>query len=185
MKRFCACQKHARPGTIGLKTYADTRTGHRPRRRQGNPAVSADQGTGQTGRAVWRQVPDHRLRAEQLHQLGDLFDLCADAVPQPVAAAAPQRGLAVRRPAEESVRHPGAGADALRRRNLVSGHGRRHLSEHQPGRAGRSARGGHLRRRSHLPHEHRQHDRIPRAEARRSHRRRHPRPARSTPPNSA
>ena len=42
-----------------------------------------------------------------------------------------------------------------RRRNLVPGHGGRHLPEHQPGGAGRSARGGDLRRRPYLPHEHR------------------------------
>src|ERR1019366_748289 len=75
---FRACQKHAHPGTIGLKTYADTRTGHRPRRRQGNAAGAAYQRTGQTGRPVRWQVPDYRLRAEQLHQFRDLFDLCAD-----------------------------------------------------------------------------------------------------------
>ncbi len=68
-----------------------------------------------------------------------------------------------------------------RGRNLVSGHGRRDLSEHQPGGTGRPARGGDLRRRSHLPHEHRQHDRVSRGEARRSHRRRHPDADRSTP----
>ena len=112
---FCACQKQALPGTIRLKTYATTRTGNRAGRRQGNPALSADQGTRQTGRPFRREVPHHRLRAEQLHQLGHLFHLRADAVPQPVAAAAPERGLAVRRPAEEPVHHSGAGADALGR----------------------------------------------------------------------
>ncbi len=53
-----------------------------------------------------------------------------------------------------AVHHPGAGADALAGRDLVSGHRRRHLPEHQPGGAGRPARGGDLRRRSYLPHEH-------------------------------
>ena len=36
------------------------------------------------------------------------------------------------------------------------------------------ARGGDLRRRPHLPHERHEHDRVPRAEERRSDRRRHP-----------
>ena len=63
-----------------------------------------------------------------------------------------------------AVHYSGAGADALARRNLVPGHGRRHLPEHQPGGAVGPARGGDLRRRSHLPHEHHQHDRVPRAE---------------------
>ena len=44
--------------------------------------------------------------------------------------------------------------------DLVSGHGRRHLPEHQSDRAGRAACGGDLRRGSHLSHEHRAHDRI-------------------------
>ena len=48
-------------------------------------------------------------------------------------------------------------------RDLVPGNRRRHLPEHQPDRAGRPAPGRHLRRRSHLPHEHRQHDGVPRA----------------------
>ena len=61
-----------------------------------------------------------------------------------------------------------------RGRDLVPGHRRRHLPEHQPDRAGRPARGGDLRRRPHLPHEHDQHDRVPRAEARRGHRGRDP-----------
>ena len=39
--------------------------------------------------------------------------------------------------------------------------------------------------RPHLPHEHRQHDRVPRAEARRGHRGRHPRRPEATPPSSA
>ena len=50
-------------------------------------------------------------------------------------------------------------------RELVPRHGRRDLPEHQPDRAGGPARGGHLRRRSHLPHEHPGDDRVPRAEA--------------------
>ena len=59
------------------------------------------------------------------------------------------------------------------RRDLVSRDGRRHLSEPQPHRAVRSGRGRHLRRRSHLPHEHPRDDRVPRAEARPGHRGRH------------
>ena len=69
--------------------------------------------------------------------------------------------------------------------DLVSRHGRRHLSEHQPDRAGRSARGGHLRRRSHLPHEHRQHDRVPRAQERRRSRSPRFRSSKRWPPSSA
>ena len=154
------------PARIWLKTYATTRAGNRAGRWKGYQAVPADQGTRQTRRPLRREVSHHRLRPEQFHQLGHLFRLRADAVQEPVAAAAPQRRMAVRRPAEDPVHHPGAGPDALRGRNLVPGHGRRHLPEHQPGGAGRSARGGHLRRRPHLPHEHQQHDRVPRAEER-------------------
>ena len=167
------------------KRYAHPRVGHRARRRQGNPALSADQGARQAGGPVRRQVPDHRFRPEQLHQLGHLLDLRAHAVQQPVAAAAPERRLAVRRAAEDPVHHPGAGADALAGRDLVPGHGRRDLPEHQPDRAGRPARGGDLRRRSHLPHEHHEHDRVPRAEKRRGHRGRDSGATRSTPPSSA
>ena len=180
------CLPEARvPGTIGLKPMRIRVLGIVLAGGKGTRLSPAHQGTGQTGRSVWRQVPDHRFRAEQFHQLGDLLHLCADAVPQPVAAAAPERGLAVRRPAEEPVHDPGAGADALGGRNLVPGHGRRHLSEHQSGGAVRPARGGHLRRRSHLPHEHRQHDRIPRGQARRSHRGRDPVPEEARRRNSA
>ena len=153
--------------------FAAESVGHRAGGRQRHPALSAHQGTRQAGRALWREIPHHRFRAQQFHQLRHLFDLRADPVPQPVAAAASERRLAVRRPAEEPVHHPRARADALARRDLVSGHGRRHLPEHQPGRTGRPACGGHLRRRSHLPHEHREHDRVPRAEGGGSHRRRH------------
>ena len=149
--------------------------GVRARRREGNPPLSADQGTRQAGGPVRRQVPDRRFRSEQPHQLGHLLDLRADPVQEPVAAAAPARRLAVRGPAQEPVHHSGAGPDALAGRDLVPGHRRRHLPEHQPDRAGRSARGGDLRRRPHLPHEHPRDDRVPRAEARRGHRGRHPR----------
>ena len=55
-------------------------------------------------------------------------------------------------------------------RDLVSGHRRRHLPEHQPDRAGGPAHRRHLRRRSHLPHEHPGDDRVPRTEAGGRHR---------------
>ncbi len=50
------------------------------------------------------------------------------------------------------------------------GHGGRHLPEPEPDRAVPSRRGGDLRRRSHLPHEHPRDDRVPRAQRSRSHR---------------
>ena len=160
--------------------------GHRAGRREGNPALPAHQGTGQTGRSVRRQVPHHRLRAEQFHQLRDLLDLRADAVPQPVAAAAPERRLAVRRAAEDrssSFRcrrrcaRPGetwyqGTADAIYQNiNLVE--------QADPDVV------AIFGARPHLPHEHHQHDRVPRAEERRGHGGRHPGGQAAWPPSSA
>ena len=71
------------------------------------------------------------------------------------------------------------------RGRLVSRHGGRHLSEHQPDRASRSACGGDLRRRSHLPHEHPADDRVPRGEAGAASRSRPFRWRRKWPPSSA
>src|SRR5579883_2981612 len=106
-----------------LKAYAHPGTGNRSGRREGHAAISAHEGKGQTGRTVRGQVSHHRLRSEQFHQFGNLLGLRADAVPQPVAAAAPERGLAVRGTAEDAVRHSGAGADAVAGRDVVSGDG--------------------------------------------------------------
>src|SRR5579883_1660906 len=152
-----------------LKAYAHPGTGNRSGRREGHAAISAHEGKGQTGRTVRGQVSHHRLRSEQFHQFGNLLGLRADAVPQPVAAAAPERGLAVRGTAEDAVRHSGAGADAVAGRDVGSGDGGRNLPEHQPGGAVRPACGGDLRRRPHLPHERDEHDRIPRAAERGDH----------------
>jgi hypothetical protein len=107
------------------------------------------------------EIPDHRFRPEQPDQLRNLFDLRPDPVPQPEPAAAPERRLGSGRTAQEPVHHPGARADAFGGETWYQGTADAILPEHQPDRAGRSARGGHLRRRSHLPHEYRAHDRIP------------------------
>ena len=76
------------------------------------------------------------------------------------------RRLGREQPAEAALHHSGAGADAVAGRGLVSGHGRRDLSEHQSDRAGRSALRGDLRRGPHLPHEHPRDARISHAQAR-------------------
>ena len=68
--------------------------------------------------------------------------------------------MAVRQPAQIAVPDSRPGPDALRGRNLVPGNRRCHLPEHQPGGTVRSGSGGDFRRRSCLPHEHHQHDRI-------------------------
>src|SRR5579872_4152771 len=112
-----------------LNLYATACARDRARRGERYPAVSADQRTGQTGRSVRREISNHRFRVEQLYQFGDLFHLRADAVQEPVAAAAPFGGLAVRGAAEEPVRDSGAGADAGPGRDVVPGDRRRDLSE--------------------------------------------------------
>src|SRR5581483_6699048 len=85
------------------------------------------------------------------------------------AVTTSQRGVAIRRTVEIAVRDPGAGANAIAGRDVVSGDGRRDLSEHQPGGTVGSAPGGDLRRRSYLSHERDEYDRIPCAEERGSH----------------
>src|SRR5215472_15497814 len=66
----------------------------------------------------------------QFRQFRNQLDLRAHPVPQPVAAPASERGMAVRRTAEEPLHHQRAGTGAYGERNLVSGNCRRHLSEH-------------------------------------------------------
>src|SRR5580704_10536706 len=109
------------------KLYATTRIGNCAGGREGYQALSPDQGACKACRAFRGQVSHHRLRAKQLYQLGHLFHLRTDAVQEPVAAAASERGMAVRRPAEDPVRDSGPGPDALGDRDLVPGHGGRHL----------------------------------------------------------
>ena len=82
------------------------------------------------------------------------------------SAAAPARRMGSQRSAAQPLHHSGAGADAFRAGGLVSRHRRRDLPEHQSDRAGRPARGGHFRRRPHLPHEHPRDDGVSRAKAR-------------------
>ena len=155
--------------------HETSRARHRSRRREGHSPLSPHQGARQAGRSVRGQVPHRRLRPQQLHQLGPLLDLRPHPVQEPVAAPAPLRRLAVRRGPEGSLHHPRTRADAVRRRDVVSGDGGRHLPEREPDRAVRPPPGGDLRGRSHLPDEHRQHDRVPRAEAGGDHRGGHPR----------
>src|SRR5580693_4663020 len=104
----------AAPRLIGywLTTYATTRTGNRAGGWKGHPALPADQRTCQTRSSFRREVSHHRLRAEQFHQLGHLLHLRADPVQKPVAAPAPERGMAVRRTPQDPIHYPGAGPDA-------------------------------------------------------------------------
>ena len=60
-------------------------------------ALPADQGTRQAGRLFRRPVPDHRLHAEQLHQLRPAPDLHRAAVQVAVAQPPPAHGLERRR----------------------------------------------------------------------------------------
>src|SRR6266851_7038158 len=105
--------KRDRMFVYNTRWYATSSTGHRSCRRQRNPPLSTHQGTGQTRRAFRREVPNYRFRSEQLHQLGNLLDIRADPVQEPVAIAALERGMAVRQPAEEPVHHSRAGPDEL------------------------------------------------------------------------
>ena len=49
------------------------------------------------------------------HQFRDFLNLCPDPVPEPVAASALARRLAVRRIASGAIHYPRAGANALSR----------------------------------------------------------------------
>ena len=75
-----------------------------------------------------RAVPHHRLRAEQLHQLGAAAHLHRHAVQVALAQPAHPHGLEHRLGGARRVRRDPAAAEA-RRRALVSGHGRRGLPE--------------------------------------------------------
>ena len=61
---------------------------HRFGGRKGRAAVAAHAGAQQARRSVRGQIPHHRFRAQQPGELGDLLDLRADAVQEPVAVAA-------------------------------------------------------------------------------------------------
>ena len=100
----------------------------RARRRRRRAALSANQRSGQAGRLLRRPLPDHRLRAQQLHQLRAAPDLHRHAVQ--VALAQPPRphGLEHRLGGARRVHRDPAAAEA-RRRALVPGHGRRRLPE--------------------------------------------------------
>src|SRR5713226_5184046 len=99
---------HAVPGatpcvnpnsTDTISCDAIARAGPRAGRREGYPPLSPYQGARQTRGPVRGQIPHRGFRAQQLHQLGHLFHLRAHPVPQPIALAALERGLAIRRPA--------------------------------------------------------------------------------------
>ena len=55
--------------------------GHAARRRAGQPSGHPHGKYGQARHPLWRQIPDHRLSAEQLHQQRRGRGGCADPVP--------------------------------------------------------------------------------------------------------
>ena len=94
----------------------------------GRAPVAADERTRQARRLFRRPVPHHRLRPQQLPQLGLPAHLHRHAVQVALAQPARPAGLEHRLGRARRVHRDPAAAEA-RRRALVSGHGRRGLSE--------------------------------------------------------
>ena len=93
----------------------------------GERLYPADQRTGETGRLLRRAVPDHRLHAQQLHQLGAAAHLHRHAVQVALAQPPHPDGLERRVGGAGRVHRDPAAAEAGRRA-LVSRHRRRGVS---------------------------------------------------------
>ena len=122
-----------------------------PRRRRGRAPVDPVAGARQAGRPVRRQVPDHRLHAVELRQLGHRRRRRPDPV-QPALAQRPHRPRPAVGPRPQPRRRQAAPAvhRPRPRRRVVPRHGRRGAAQPQRHRARRRGHGRRPRRRPHL-----------------------------------
>ncbi len=103
-------------------------SGHRARRRRGRAASPADAGPRQAGGLLRRPLPHHRLRPQQLHQLGPPARLHRHPVQVALAQPPHPHGLEHRLRGARRVHRDPAAAEA-RGRELVPGHRGRRLPE--------------------------------------------------------